>query len=203
MGPYLMPRLLGPLRKEFPQVQLLLKEALTDGLIKDLRNGVLDAILAAPTFKTEGLRTFPLFHEPFLLAASKNHPLTKKKSLTTRDLRSDDMVILEDGHCLRDQTIEICAPNRRGSLRDFHATSLETLRHLVASGFGYSLMPQLAVNADPQLARLIEYRKFDGKQVGRAIVLVCRDRFARMKDVDALAAFIRKEIKELGTENGK
>jgi LysR family hydrogen peroxide-inducible transcriptional activator len=194
LGPYLMPRVLSPLRKEFPKLELLLREGLTESLVQDLRMGALDAVLAAPTFRMDGLRSIPLFSERFLLAASRSHPLARKKPLRTRDLRSEDMVLLEDGHCLRDQTIDICSPSRRGSFREFHATSLETLRHLVASGFGYSLMPQLAVDSQPRLSGLLVYREFDDKPVGRTIVLAFRDRFARMADVEALASFVRGHL---------
>jgi LysR family hydrogen peroxide-inducible transcriptional activator len=104
------------------------------------------------------------------------------------------MVLLEDGHCLRDQTMDICSPGRRGNYKEFHATSLETLRHLVASGFGYSLMPQLAVERDSHLSGLLIYREFEGKPVGRTIVLVCREHSSRMGDVDGLAAFLRSHL---------
>src|SRR6185436_14601112 len=97
------------------------------------------------------------------------------------------MVLLEDGHCLRDQTLDFCPSNRRGNIRQFHATSLETLRHLVATGSGYTLIPELAVREDKALKSLIVYRRFDDQPVGRTIILVCRNRFGRMTDIDALA----------------
>lgn len=194
LGPYLMPHLLGGLRKSFPKLGLLMKEGLTDRLIDDLRAGSLDAVLAAPTFTDDGLRVVPLFHEPFLLAAPKGHALAKKRPLSAKDLRSQEMVLLEDGHCLRDQTIQVCPSNRRGNFREFHATSLETLRHLVASGFGYSLMPQLAADGMDRLKNLIRYRAFEAERIGRTIVLVCRERFSRMADIDALASFIRENL---------
>jgi LysR family hydrogen peroxide-inducible transcriptional activator len=196
LGPYLMPYLLGPLRKRFPKLELLMKEGLTDELIEDLRDGVLDAVLAAPTFNPEGLRVISLFNEPFLLAAPKGHELASKPVIRSKDLNSEDMVLLEDGHCLRNQTIEVCPSNRRGKFREFQATSLETLRHLVATGFGYSLMPRLAVDANDRLKNLITYRAFEGKPVGRTIVLVCRERFGRMNDIETLAAFIRENLPE-------
>lgn len=196
LGPYLMPHLLGPLRKRFPKLELLMKEGLTDELIEDLRNGTLDAVLAAPTFNNDGLRLIPLFAEPFLVAAPKGHELASKPAIRPRDLNSEDMVLLEDGHCLRNQTIEVCPSNRRGKFREFQATSLETLRHLVAAGFGYSLMPSLAVETNGRLKKLIVYRSFDGKPVGRTIVLVCRERFGRMNDIETLAAFIRENLPE-------
>jgi LysR family transcriptional regulator, hydrogen peroxide-inducible genes activator len=196
LGPYLLPHLLSPLRKRFPKLELLMKEGLTGELIEDLRDGALDAVLAAPTFNSDGLRVIPLFEEPFLLAAPKGHELAAKAIIRAKDLNSEDMVLLEDGHCLRNQTIEVCPSNRRGKFREFQATSLETLRHLVASGFGYSLMPRLAVDSNHRLKNLITYRAFDGKPVGRSIVLVCRERFGRMNDIEALAAFIRENLPE-------
>jgi LysR family hydrogen peroxide-inducible transcriptional activator len=196
LGPYLMPHLLGPLRKKFPRLELLMKEGLTDVLIEDLRNGLLDAVLAAPTFNTEGLRVIRLFDEPFLVAAPKNHAFASRAAVRPRELNSEDMVLLEDGHCLRNQTIAVCPSNRRGKFREFQATSLETLRHLVASGFGYSLMPRLAVETNDRLKNLITYRPFEGKPVGRTIVLVSRERFARMNDIETLAEFIRDNLPE-------
>jgi|SRR5688572_14697240 len=194
LGPYLMPHLLGALRKRFPKLEFLIKEGLTDRLIGDLRTGVLDAVLAAPTFSTDGLKLISLFHEPFLLAAPKGHALASKEPLRTRDLHSEDMVLLEDGHCLTDQSIKICPSNRRGKFREFHATSLETLRHLVATGFGYSLIPQLAIQTNGRLKNLIRYRSFEGKPVGRTIVLVVRERFGRMADIEAFVTFIRENL---------
>ena len=106
-------------------------------------------------------------------------------------------MLLEDGHCLRDQVLNICPANRRGNIRQLHATRVETLRHLVATGFGYTLMPQLAVREEGQLKTLLRYRQFDGEQVGRRIVLACRTRFSRMADIDALAKFIREKMPKL------
>jgi len=194
LGPYLMPHLLGELRKQFPSLEFLLKEGMTGQLVEDLRTGALDAVLAAPTFDSEGLTLIPLFLEPFLLAAPKGHTLASKRPLRTKDLHSEDMVLLEDGHCLRDQAIQVCPSNRRGRFREFHATSLETLRHLVATGFGYSLIPQLAVQGDSRLKNLIAYRPFEGKRVGRTIVLVCRERFGRMADINVLGDFICENL---------
>ena len=114
-------------------------------LVADLRAGALDAVIAAPTFEMDGLRQFELFWEPFVLAAPKRHRLTGKSSVQAADLRSDEMVLLEDGHCLSEQVVEVCPSSRRGNFKTFHATSMETLRHLVAAGFGCTLMPQLAV----------------------------------------------------------
>src|SRR5216117_1135082 len=114
------------------------------------------------------------------LEEQRDHSLSKKDLLQRRDLHPEQMVLLEDGHCLRDQTLDICHSNRRGPVRQFHATSLETLRHLVATGSGYTLIPKLAIPEDNRLKSLIRYRHFDDKPIGRNIILACRSRFGRM-----------------------
>lgn len=200
LGPYLMPHLIPKLRKNFPKLQLLLREGLTAGLVADLRAGSLDAVIAAPTFEMDGLTSFELFWEPFMLAAPKHHKLAGKSSVQAADLRSEEMVLLEDGHCLSDQIAEVCPSNRRGNFKEFHATSLETLRHLVAAGFGYTLIPQLAVQRSHGLEKLIQYRPFTGKPVGRKIVMVCRSRYSRMKDMETLAEFIRANVRPVVSE---
>ncbi|HEX9812952.1 MAG TPA: LysR substrate-binding domain-containing protein [Burkholderiales bacterium] len=194
LGPYLMPHLLAPLRKAFPRLELYLKEGLTDDLLEELRGGGLDAVLAAQTFDTEGLHVIALFVEPFLLTLPKDHPLQARDPVPVSELKAGEMVLLEDGHCLRDQTIAACRPNRRGHIKEMHVTSIETLRHLVASGAGYTLMPLLAVNEDERLKELIRYRRLEGKNTGRTIVLACRERFPRRHEVELFADFVCAHI---------
>jgi LysR family hydrogen peroxide-inducible transcriptional activator len=190
LGPFLVPRFLSELRRSFPSLRLVLREGLTDGLLRELKEGTVDAVLAARTFDETGFHVMPLFFEPFVLAAPKGHPIAQKKPLRSADLRAEDMVLLEDGHCLRDQILETCPTNRRGHVRQFHATSVETLRALVGSGLGYTLLPKLAVRDRP-LGELITYRGFDQASVGREIVLVCRSSYPAMGDVERLGRFLR------------
>jgi len=194
VGPYLLPHLLSPLRKQYPKLDLFLREGLTEQLLGELRTGQLDAVIASNTFVDPTLRVIPLFFEPFVLAVPRTHKLAKKEHIDRRDLNVERMILLEDGHCLRDQTLDLCPANRRGHIRQFHATSLETLRHLVATGSGYTLIPALAVSDDKMLRSLICYRRFEDKGVGRDIILVCRNRFGRMADIDTLANFIRENL---------
>jgi LysR family hydrogen peroxide-inducible transcriptional activator len=107
------------------------------------------------------------------------------------------MVLLEDGHCLKDQTLQLCPKNRRGDTNQYHATSIETLRQLVATGHGYTLIPHLAANYDKKLHGLIRYRPFPDKSVGREIVVVCRKRYGRMDDIHTLADFLQNHSKTL------
>jgi LysR family transcriptional regulator, hydrogen peroxide-inducible genes activator len=194
VGPYLMPHLLAPLRKAYPKLDLFLQEGLTEQLLGQLKVGRLDAVIASDTFQDPSLHVVPLFYEPFVLAVPRGHALANKERLTRRDLQAEQMILLEDGHCLRDQTLDLCPANRRGHIRQFYATSLETLRHLVATGSGYTLIPALAVRDERRLKPLVQYRTFQDKIVGRKIILTCRRRFARMPDIDALADFIRSNI---------
>lgn len=192
LGPYYIPHILQPLKTAFPKLNLVLREGLTHELLGELKNGELDAVLAAPTFDESGFRTFPLFYEPFQLFCPHEHKLSTKEHLAPSDLRASDMVLLEDGHCLKDQTLDFCPANRRGNIRHFHATSIETLRHLVAAGHGYTLIPELAVTDDTRISELATYRKFSRDKIGRMVILVCRERFARLDEITALSRFLLK-----------
>jgi LysR family hydrogen peroxide-inducible transcriptional activator len=194
VGPYLLPKILLPLRKKFPQCQLFLAEGLTDGLLRVLDSGELDAVIAADTFSNEKFIKIPLYFEPFLVAVPKGHPWENKNQLSPREMDAKEMVLLEDGHCLSDQVLELC-PKGKGIKREsFQTTSLETLRHLVASGAGYTLIPQMAVSKTPSLESLITYIPFE-KPVGREIVLVARKNFSREKDLTALSDLIKLHLR--------
>lgn len=199
VGPYFIPHLIPLIKKTYPQLDLFLKEGLTETLLSELHAGQLDAVIASPTFDNHGLDSIPLYFEPFYLALPSQHPLLKKKPIQISDLKTNEMVLLEDGHCLRDQVIETCAPRHRGLVKQFHATSLETIRQLVASSLGYTLMPALAVENPShfrkgQFQELVRYRKFDATSVGRWIILVFRKRFTRMQDMKVLAELIKKNL---------
>ncbi|MEM7356870.1 MAG: LysR substrate-binding domain-containing protein [Acidobacteriota bacterium] len=195
LGPYLLPHLLGPLRELYPDLELILTEGLTEQLLDALRGGRLDAVLFAPLPDTTGFEIEVLFFEPFLLATPHSHPLSTKRRLTLEDLKREEMVLLNDGHCLREQTLQFCPSQRAGKER-LQTAGLETLRHLVASGAGYSLLPSLAVRKDPQLSDLLVYRAFDGPQPGRDVALCWREGSPRRVDLTALAALVRDCLPE-------
>lgn len=194
VGPYLFPHILAALRKSFPDLELFIQEGLTDGLIQQLRNGSLDAVIASPTFDRHGLREERLYFEPFLLAAPKGHPLARSRKLHGEDLHADEMVLLEDGHCMKDQTLQLCGSGRRQRSKGFQAASVETLRQMVAAGMGYTILPELAVpEKNPPLKELVDYRGFDEGQVGRWIALYSKERFSRPSDIDAFTEFLKKQ----------
>lgn len=190
LGPFLIPLILPKLRKAFPKAKFYFREGLTDELLKALKAGEIDFVLAADTFEDPSLSKEKLFFEPFYLAVAHGHPLETKKPLVLRDLHTEEMVLLEDGHCLKDQAIELCSKGKGQVNLSLQATSIETLRHLVAAGLGYTLLPALAVEKDRQLSKLIAYRTLPSV-AGRDVILVTRKQFVREADTKALVASIR------------
>ena len=194
LGPYLIPRLLRGLREQYPLLQLQLTEGLTDGLLDELTAGTQDAVLAALPIQHPELRAKPLFFEPFWLAAPTDHYLARKVSVTSQDLRGEEMILLQEGHCLSSQALDVCPSNRRDRAARLQSTGLETLRHMVASGTRYTLLPWLAVGNEPPLRELIHYQALADKPVGRSIALVWRATFARQQDIESFATFVANHL---------
>jgi LysR family hydrogen peroxide-inducible transcriptional activator len=198
LGPYLMPHILPPLKRCYPKLELMLHEGLTDSLLASLKAGMLDLVVAAAPLTVGGIKQQFIAHEPFVLAAPKDHELTKKSAIKPSDLNGEDMVLLEEGHCLSGQALDVCPSKRRQNRKRLHAMSLETLRHMVASGAGYTLLPQLAVGKRPPLSKLISYRKLQGRQsIGRDIVVAYRDSFNRKTDVEHFVALVQKALEDI------
>lgn len=188
LGPYYLPGLLRLMRDARPDTALRLTEGRTARLIERLTEGTLDLALLATPSGRGGLTAMPLFFEPFLLAAPIGHRLAGLPLLALEDLPADDLLLLEDGHCLRDQALSLCRA-RPGVTR--HATGLETLWQMIAAGEGYSLLPALAVAARPEMADLVVCRDLADASAGREIALVWRaadPRDAVFRDLAALLA---------------
>lgn len=194
LGPYFWPHVLLPIRRAFPKLKLILREGLTDQLIGLLRAGELDAVLASPTFDSSGLTETPLFFEKFLAVLPAGHALSEKDELQSRDLNPGDMVLLEEGHCLKDQTLDLCPANRRGSIRQTHATSIETLRQLVATGMGYTLLPSLSITKGAGLRGLLEYRPLANPRMGRQICMYSRRQSANRSDLDLFLDVLKRHL---------
>ena len=194
LGPYLMPQLLRALRLKYPRLQLHLTEGLTEGLLDELASGTQDAVLAALPVRRPELKTKPLFFEPFWIAAPREHHLALKTSVTSRDLRGEEMILLQEGHCLSGQALDVCPSSRRDNVARLQSTGLETLRHMVASGTRYTLLPWLAVGSKPPLQDLIRYKPLRDKRVGRSIAVVWRTAFPRLQDIESFAAFVADHL---------
>jgi len=174
LGPYLLPHVLATIRTRFPRLELLLVEEKSPELMQRLREGKLDAALLALPVHDEALHAEFLFEEPFLLAAPDAHPLAGRRALKLADLEDQHLLLLEDGHCLRDQALEVCRMSGASEKQGFRATSLETLRQMVAANVGVTLLPVLAVQ--PPIARTgnVHLTPFRGHAPSRRIAMFWR-----------------------------
>lgn len=190
VAPYLLPHLFPALAQELPQLRPLLHEEPTARCLEKLRQGALDAaIIAVPV---EGSDTFPqstLYDEPFLLAAPEDHPLAKRSRISLEDLVDTRMLLLDEGHCLRDQALSLCHAVGAVEATEFRATSLETLRQMAVTGAGPTLLPELATGTvgDGGLA----LRRFTDPQPRRRIAALWRKGSAREPVVRALVRVVR------------
>lgn len=191
LGPFYIPRFLSKLLKMRPQLDLSLSEMQTHELLHELDAGRMDAALVAGPVSAPGVEFLPLFKEPFVLMAPRQHRIAELKSLSVRQLRAPDMVLLNEGHCLRDQALELCNP-QHGTQPKVVATSIETLRYLVALGHGYTLLPKLAMRVDPALDPLLFFREFDHGAPSRTIGLAHRRGGGNGADVQELARLLGK-----------
>jgi LysR family transcriptional regulator, hydrogen peroxide-inducible genes activator len=196
IGPYLLPDLVRQAIEHVPQMPLMLQENFTAKLLEMLRNGELDCAIMAEPFPDTGLAVAPLYDEPFMAAVPKLHPLAKRKSLSTDELKNETMLLLGTGHCFRDHVLEVCpeyarfASNNAGGERDlgirksFEGSSLETIKYMVASGMGVTVVPQLSVPKDTQPH--IQYIPFVRPAPTRRVVLAWRRTFTRYEAIAAL-----------------
>lgn len=174
LGPYLLPHVVPRIRKRFPQLELLLVEEKSDVLLQRLREGTLDAALLALPLHDDQLHAEFLFEEPFLLAVPESHPLANHGPLALEDLSSQTLLLLEDGHCLRDQALDVCRTAGAGENGGFRATSLETLRQMVAANVGVTLLPSLAVKPPVARSDAIRLLPFRDPQPSRRIAMAWR-----------------------------
>jgi LysR family hydrogen peroxide-inducible transcriptional activator len=175
LAPYLLPHVIPGLRKHFPRLRLQLAEEKTEDLLRMLHRGELDAALLALPIPTVGLQIEVLFREPFVLAVPSQHPLANKPEISVSDLHGNELLLLEEGHCLREHALEVCSLAGAHERVDFHASSMETLRQMVAAEVGITLMPMLAVMPPIAATDNLVTRPFKGKAPYRTIALVWRN----------------------------
>ena len=198
LGPYLLPHALPLVRAAFPRLELLLVEEKTEAVLRLLREGKLDAGILALPLHEDSLHTEFLFEEPFLLAVSGDHPLAHKQGqLKLADLSNQNLLLLEDGHCLRDQALEVCHMAGAGEHAGFRATSLETLRHMVAANVGITLLPVTAVKPPVAPVENLHLIEFKGHPPSRRIAMVWRKSSAMAGFLQRLAAIFQQLPAEL------
>ncbi|MGH8169917.1 MAG: LysR substrate-binding domain-containing protein [Steroidobacteraceae bacterium] len=190
IGPYLLPRVSQAIRRSLPRVELHLYEYQTGPMLEKLKAGELDLGILALPVDLEGLEARELFAEPFTVALPARHPLAQRERIQVADLEGETLLLLEEGHCLRDQALEVCSHVGAGETQDFRATSLETLRQMVATGAGITLLPQLATQGAYGDARGVVVLPFAKPAPVRHVGAIWRKTTARRPAIDAVCNVI-------------
>ncbi|UXH78506.1 hydrogen peroxide-inducible genes activator [Roseateles amylovorans] len=190
IGPYLLPELVKHCIEHYPRMPLMLQENFTQKLLDMLRTGELDCAIMAEPFPDAGLAVAPLYDEPFVVAVPAVHPLAKRSSISAEELKAETMLLLGNGHCFRDHVLEVCpefarfSTDAEGIRKSFEGSSLETIKHMVASGMGVTVVPALSVPA--QVQDHLRYIPFEAPAPTRRVVLAWRRTFTRYEAVAAL-----------------
>jgi LysR family transcriptional regulator, hydrogen peroxide-inducible genes activator len=197
LSPYILPLFLNRLHESYPELRLVLREDLTDNLLAALEDHALDVLLVALPEQVGVYRSLPLFEEPFCFVCPTGHKLSNRPVISENDLAQQRLLLLEEGHCLRDQALAVCGDQYRdweNASDDFRATSLETICEMVAAGLGCTLLPAMAV---PHLAatdQRLEVRPIKAAKASRNIGLLWRSSFPRSEDLMVLGQFIQEQL---------
>jgi len=191
IAPFLLPLAVPKINAAFPELMLYLHEGQSEVLIDDLVNGQLDAALLALPFEMSNLEIVELGQDPLWYAATPNDPLVAKKKISFKDLQNVEMLLLEDGHCLREHAIETCQLTGKGASTGFGATSLSTLAPMVATGMGATLLPQMAVDAGFAESFGLVARPIAMANAVRTIGLVFRGGSGRAEEVEMLSGYFK------------
>jgi LysR family hydrogen peroxide-inducible transcriptional activator len=189
IGPYLLPKLIPILRKSAPAMQLLIQENFTHRLAEELKSGEVDVILIALPFDEPGIVTRAVYDEPFLVAVPKGHPWESRKRVTSEELTKESLLLLGEGHCFRDQVLEIChtRPKDRSPLaKSVEGGSLETIRQMVAGGVGVTVLPSTSTASSGGASDLIRILPFARPAPTRRVGLAWRRSFPRPEAIEAL-----------------
>lgn len=196
IGPYLLPYLIPKLSERAPKMPLMIEENYTAVLAEKLKRGELDVILISLPFDEPGVETRPLYREPFVLLLPSSHPLNQQATLDIHALRHEDVLLLGAGHCFRDQVLEVCPDCMRrqsevSPAQTLEGGSLETIRYMVASGLGVTILPCSAAGAERFSERLLTIRRFENDTPSRVVALAWRKSFPRPEAVDAVSDAVK------------
>lgn len=192
IGPYLLPTLVKTMIRQVPQMPLVLQENFTVKLMELLRQGELDAAIMALPLPDQGLMTQALYDEPFVVAMPREHAWAERKTISAEELKSETMLLLGNGHCFRDQVLEVCPEMARfsttgdGIARTFEGSSLETIRHMVASGIGLTVLPVASVPDMNAKDGMLRYVPFAAPVPDRRVVIAWRKSFTRLAAIEAI-----------------
>lgn len=196
LAPYYLPHVVPQIRRKYPSLRLQLAEEKTEDLLRMLQQGQLDTALLALPVAGEGMQIETLFEEPFVLALPADHPLAARSEVTLADLEGAELLLLEEGHCLRDHAIAACGARGAKAKAMVEATSLHTLIQMVEGGLGVTLLPELALKAGILNGTRLIARPFATQVPSRTVALAARPTNARAADVDLLAAYFEGHARE-------
>lgn len=190
VAPYFLPKTLPALRQHYPQLQVRLHEDLTHRLLELLSHGKLDLLLVALEADLGNVSTLTLTTDPFVLAVPAQHRLAKRKRVTEVDIAGEQVLLLDDGHCLRDQALAVCHTSGASEIGDFRASSLNTLIQMVAGGIGITLLPRLSLEVEASPNSQIVILPFRRPEPSRTIGLVWRTTSPRTHEFQLLAELL-------------
>lgn len=191
IAPFLLPRVLPLLKKQFPKLRLQMREDLTGRLVEALRARTIDAALIALPYEAHGIATAPIADDEFLFLCPDDHPLAKRNDLAPEHLKSEELLLLEDGHCLRDHALAACRLPTSKRSTEVGATSLHTLVQMVGGGLGVTLLPKIAAEAGAAAGAHVAVRQFAEPLVGRSIGVAWREGGQREEEARMLANVLR------------
>lgn len=194
IAPYLLPVIMPALKKQFPKLKLWLYEYQTHQLLEKMKNAELDVLILALPVESHDFVELDLFREPFRLGVNKTEPLAKQAMINMGDISQQEMLLLEEGHCLRGHILDACLLANLKESSQFQATSLETLRHMVGEGMGMTLIPELAVPAKTRKADLIQYIEFSDPKPNRRIGMIYRKNSYREETFYEISELIKSVL---------
>ena len=194
IAPYLLPIIMPALNKQFSELKIWLYEYQTEVLLEKLKKSELDCLILALPIEKHDFTEVDLFREPFRLAINKNHKLAKMKQVNLGDIVQQELLLLEEGHCLRGHILDICLLAGVKEQGQYHATSLETLRHMVGEGIGMTLIPELAVPTKTKKVDEIQYIEFSDPKPNRRIGLLYRNNSYREDTFNHVSELIKSVL---------
>ncbi len=197
IGPYLLPHLIPTLREQVPDMPIIVEEGFTNELRVRLKQGSVDAIIVSNPFSETGVDTKVLYREPFVVVLPISHPLSQKKTIHSKQIESETVMLLGQGNCFRDQVLEACPTCQRGGAQDdlqksLESGSIETIRHMVASGVGITILPCTAAGAEEYSRRLLSIKRFSDIQPERDVIIAWRKGYPREQAIRVLTAAIHR-----------
>lgn len=192
IAPFLLPKILKTFRQRYPEFKLYIREDLSGNLLEELHAGELDILLLALPYPADGVTERHLFYDELLLATNKGSPLAKRNKLMTKDLKHSELLLLEEGHCLRDHVLDACKLKNRDIKVPYQATSLNTVIQMVANDIGVSILPKMAVDAKILRGTSVETHPFADRVVQRSIGLMWRKRSPRQDEFEQVGELINE-----------